>query len=665
MKLYGPISELVAAAFRKGGKEVRVEPATQSGSGPVVITIPDVGSNAASLVTTGDSGTVTSTMIANGTIVDGDINASAGIVYSKLNLQPSGLGAIVNNDISLTAAITDTKLATISTAGKVSNSATTATSSNTASAIVARDGSGSFSASTVTATSFSGPLTGNVTGNVSGTAANVTGIVAKANGGTGADNSSVTFPSTGTLATLSGGETLLNKAVSSTAALTGALTLPAGNGTTERSGLTTNGMIRYNTDSNSFEGYAAGDWSNIGGGGTTDRITQATSFAVGDVLYLSGSTYTKAIATSAAAAEVVGVVSKVITAGNVYELTLSGEVTGLSGLTAGEAYFLSESVAGGITITEPSVIGQVSVPIGVASSATTLYVAPKRGNVVGGVNARTQIALTAVTTAQPVYPAPAGIDAGELTGWVYLDATADSKFYVSAKFAKNGAGNDWNIAPSYVGDTPPAGFSMTMNNSGLIQITMNPLPTGFVSGYINYALNAPAVGATFPLAVSGSSVTGGTPLVDTVNENTLNNGVQIKGRTSGVAIPSGYVGEMSGTLRSGTGGFTYSTRSTTAPTTSFSPVISLTLNKGIYFISGIVNVASGVSANVSSYLAIGTTQVSTSTTSSTTPGYNASTPVMAPIVISADSTIVSIYSVIGNVTGLVVNGHELFAIRIA
>jgi hypothetical protein len=38
----------------------------------------------------------------------------------------------------------------------------------------------------VDATSFAGPLTGNVTGNVSGTAANVTGTVAIANGGTGA-----------------------------------------------------------------------------------------------------------------------------------------------------------------------------------------------------------------------------------------------------------------------------------------------------------------------------------------------------------------------------------------------------------------------------------------------------------------------------------------------
>jgi hypothetical protein len=48
-------------------------------------------------------------------------------------------------------AIVDTALATISSAGKVANSATTATNLNTASAIVARDASGNFSAGTITA----------------------------------------------------------------------------------------------------------------------------------------------------------------------------------------------------------------------------------------------------------------------------------------------------------------------------------------------------------------------------------------------------------------------------------------------------------------------------------------------------------------------------------
>jgi hypothetical protein len=79
----------------------------------------------ADIVKVTDTGTVDSTMILDGTILNADINASA--------------------------AIADTKLATISTASKVSNSATTAASANTASAIVARDASGNFTAGTITA----------------------------------------------------------------------------------------------------------------------------------------------------------------------------------------------------------------------------------------------------------------------------------------------------------------------------------------------------------------------------------------------------------------------------------------------------------------------------------------------------------------------------------
>ncbi len=92
-------------------------------------------------------GAVTSAKIADGAILNVDINASAAIAYSKLSLS----GSIVNADVNASAAIADTKLATISTAGKVSNSATTATDANTASAIVARDASGNFSAETITA----------------------------------------------------------------------------------------------------------------------------------------------------------------------------------------------------------------------------------------------------------------------------------------------------------------------------------------------------------------------------------------------------------------------------------------------------------------------------------------------------------------------------------
>jgi len=148
-------------------------------NGSAFVAVQPVGTG--TVVSTTDTGSVTSTMILDGTILNADVNASAAIAYSKLaaltsanilvgnasnvatstavtgdvTISNAGVtaiaaGAIVNADVNASAAIADTKLATISTAGKVSNSATTATSANTASAIVARDASGNFSAGTIT-----------------------------------------------------------------------------------------------------------------------------------------------------------------------------------------------------------------------------------------------------------------------------------------------------------------------------------------------------------------------------------------------------------------------------------------------------------------------------------------------------------------------------------
>lgn len=285
------------------------------------------------------SGNVTSSLLVNA-----DVSASAAIAYSKLALTGAILnadlagsiaysklsltGAILNADLA--GAITDSKLVTISTGGKVSNSATTATNANTASAIVSRDGSGNFLAGTITA---------NLTGNASGTAANVTGIVATANGGTG-QNSTATFPTSGTILndtnTVTGinnktfgeikvgatpstpGAGLLSIAYQSSNKLqitgqsgfgaifdlnnlttTQTFALPNTNtslvskdsidfltnktfisstsattgalqlppGTTaQRPGSPVAGYTRFNSDLNAFEGYANGAWSSLGGG---------------------------------------------------------------------------------------------------------------------------------------------------------------------------------------------------------------------------------------------------------------------------------------------------------------------------------------------------------------------------------------------------------------
>ena len=106
----------------------------------------------------------------NNQTLSGDVTGSFG------NTQ-IGTGIIVNSDINSSADIADSKLATITTAGKVSNSATTATSASNANTIVQRDGSGNFSAGTITAT-----LNGNATSASSAT--NITTALAGDVGGT-------------------------------------------------------------------------------------------------------------------------------------------------------------------------------------------------------------------------------------------------------------------------------------------------------------------------------------------------------------------------------------------------------------------------------------------------------------------------------------------------
>jgi hypothetical protein len=140
--------------------------------------------------------------------------------------------------------------------------------------------------------------------------------------------------------------------------------------------------INYATDHLLVNGVPVGAG---GGGGSgvnlTVPITQtAHGLAVGNVVRFNGTNYVKAQADSAVNAEVVGIVSAVANA-NTFTLLLSGDISGLSGLSAGSTYFLSPSVAGGLTTTDPTTIGQISKPLLIADTSATGYFNNWRGMV--------------------------------------------------------------------------------------------------------------------------------------------------------------------------------------------------------------------------------------------------------------------------------------------
>ena len=121
-----------------------------------------------SVVGTGTTQTLTNKTIDSdlntlSNIVDANIKADAAIAYSKLELSDS----ITDSDISTSAAIARSKVA-----------------NGTANHVIINDGTGALSSEAQ---------------------------LAKSRGGSGQDNTSLTFPATGTLATLAGTESLSNK----------------------------------------------------------------------------------------------------------------------------------------------------------------------------------------------------------------------------------------------------------------------------------------------------------------------------------------------------------------------------------------------------------------------------------------------------------------------
>ena len=95
-------------------------------------------------------------------------------------------------------------------------------------------------------------------------------------------------------------------------------------------------------------------------------ITQAShNLSIGHVIYHNGTNFQKAKADSFDTADVLGVVSAVD--GDDFTFIMAGYISVLSGLTAGNVYYLSSTTAGDTSLNEPD----ISVPSWIGRSITS------------------------------------------------------------------------------------------------------------------------------------------------------------------------------------------------------------------------------------------------------------------------------------------------------
>jgi len=129
----------------------------------------------------------------------------------------------------------------------------------------------------------------------------------------------------------------------------------------------------------------ASRWMIVGGvgGNLVVNLTAGESLSVNDAVYVSvgaadggrtaGRVY-KVDATNDARIEFVGFALDAVSAGSAVRVQVGGGITGFSGLTLGKQVFASIATPGATQASSPTLAGQWVVPLGVATSASTLTV---------------------------------------------------------------------------------------------------------------------------------------------------------------------------------------------------------------------------------------------------------------------------------------------------
>jgi len=116
-----------------------------------------------------------------------------------------------------------------------------------------------------------------------------------------------------------------------------------------------------------------------GVGADTLSIIASESLSAGDLVNIYDNAGTPNVRKADAATNkpAHGFVKSAVTPGSSAMVYFDGSITGLSGLSIGAKYFLSDTIPGAITATAPNTAGYIVQPVGWATSATSLSFEPQ------------------------------------------------------------------------------------------------------------------------------------------------------------------------------------------------------------------------------------------------------------------------------------------------
>ncbi|CAB5220142.1 hypothetical protein UFOVP239_65 [uncultured Caudovirales phage] len=242
----------------------------------------------------------------------------------------------------------------------------------------------------------------------------------------------------------------------------GSMTVPLGT-TLQRSGSPTNGMIRYNTDLGTYEGYQAGSWRVLSFAGGVTQVNTGTGLLGGPIVGVGTINIDNTVVATLTDAQTL--TNKILTTpainGGGTTLSNGGTVTGITRLATNSNYtsapsmvIASPTTAGGVQATASCTIGMTLFPI---NGGGTGYTAGDVLTIVGG-TFTTVATLTVSTVSGGVITAVTGTNAGvytiaptnpvSVTGGTGNGATFNLGFAINGSFTITNAGSGYIETPA-------------------------------------------------------------------------------------------------------------------------------------------------------------------------------------------------------------------------